>query len=148
MNDASRERLLEHLAADEGCVLHAYSDSLGFLTLGFGRLIDKRRGGGITYAEALYLLENDVRRHWDELIARFQWVEALDDARQVALANLAFNLGLNGLAQFKNTLAAIQAGDWDAAADGLRKSLWYRQVQKSRSDRIISMIQTGEFPHD
>ena len=146
MNADARERLLTHLAQDEGCVLHAYQDSLGFLTIGYGRLIDKRRGGGITRAEAMHLLGNDVERHWSELIARFPWVESLDDVRQVAMANLAFNLGVDGLAQFRNTLAAIQRGDWQAAAYGLRQSLWFRQVQPSRSSRIISMIRTGEYP--
>jgi lysozyme len=146
MNEAAREQLLNHLAVDEGCVLYAYPDSLGYLTIGFGRLIDKRRGGGITRAEALYLLENDVERHWRELVHRFPWVEGLDDVRQVAMCNLAFNLGINGLAQFRNTLAAIQRADWQAAVQGLRQSLWYRQVGKSRSDRILHMIGTGEYP--
>jgi lysozyme len=146
VNAEARERLLAHLAVDEGCVLHAYPDSLGYLTIGFGRLIDKRRGGGITRTEALLLLENDVERHWRELIHRFPWVEGLDDVRQVALANLAFNLGIHGLAQFRNTLAAIERGDWPAAVQGLRQSLWYRQVQKPRSDRILHMIGTGDYP--
>jgi lysozyme len=146
MNATARERLLAHLAVDEGCVLYAYADSLGFTTIGYGRLIDRRRGGGITHAEALFLLENDVTRHWRELIHRFPWVEGLDDVRQVALCNLAFNLGINGLAQFRNTLAAIQRADWPAAVQGLRQSLWYRQVQKSRSDRILHMIGTGDYP--
>jgi lysozyme len=66
--------------------------------------------------------------------------------RQVALANLAFNLGIHGLAQFRNTLAAIERGDWPAAVQGLRQSLWYRQVGKSRSDRILHMIGTGAYP--
>jgi GH24 family phage-related lysozyme (muramidase) len=77
MNAPARERLLAHLAVDEGCVLHAYPDSLGYLTIGYGRLIDRRRGGGITNAEALMLLENDVDRHWHELVHRFPWVEAI-----------------------------------------------------------------------
>jgi lysozyme len=146
VNTDSRERLLAHLAVDEGCVLYAYPDSLGYLTIGYGRLIDRRRGGGITNAEALMLLENDVERHWRELVHRFPWVEGLDDVRQVAMCNLAFNLGINGLAQFRNTLAAIQRADWPAAVQGLRQSLWFRQVGKSRSDRILHMIGTGEYP--
>ena len=42
------ENLTDQLRRDEGCVLHAYPDHLGFLTLGIGRLIDRRKGGGIT----------------------------------------------------------------------------------------------------
>lgn len=146
MNAESRETLLAHLAEDEGCVLHAYADSLGYLTLGYGRLIDKRRGGGITLSEARMLLSNDVERHWRELIERFPWVEGLDEVRQAVMGNLAFNLGVEGLSHFKNTLADIQRGDYDGAALGLRQSLWFRQVAPSRSGRLIRMLRTGEWP--
>lgn len=146
MTSEDRELLLGMLVVDEGVVLHAYQDSLGYWTIGAGRLIDKRKGGGISHAEALYLLNNDVTRHWDELVARFPWVEWLDPVRQTVLANLAFNLGVAGLATFVNTLAAVQRGDWTAAAAGLRGSKWYRQVQRSRSDRLIYMMRTGNWP--
>ena len=138
--------LSQHLIEDEGLVLHAYQDSLGFWTLGVGRLIDKRKGGGITRTEAIILLSNDIDRHWFELIQRFPWVEWLDDVRQISVCNLAFNLGVPGLAKFKNTLAALERKDWAAAARGLRRSLWYRQVGRSRSERIIHMIEHGTLP--
>jgi lysozyme len=143
---AARDLLLAHLVADEGVVLHAYQDHLGYWTIGAGRLIDKRRGGGITHAEALYLLGNDVDKFERGVLERWPWVAWLDDARQIAICNLAFNLGLDGLAKFRNTLAAIQDGRWADAAEGLRNSLWYRQIQKSRSERIVAMILTGECP--
>lgn len=146
MNAEAREHLLAHLVVDEGVVLHAYEDSLGYLTIGCGRLIDKRRGGGISHAEAMYLLGNDAERVEREVLDRFPWVAWLDDVRQVAMFNLAFNLGIAGLAQFANTLSAIQANEWERAAAGLRASLWYRQVAKRRSERIIHMIVTGTYP--
>ena len=138
---------MTHLVVDEGVVLHAYPDSLGYLTIGCGRLIDKRRGGGITYTEAMLLLSNDIDRHWNDLVERMPWVLTLDEVLQAALANLSFNLGVEGLSKFVNTLAAIKRGDWPAAANGLRNSRWFLQVQKSRSERIIYMILTGELPH-
>lgn len=145
MNAGSREHLLSELAVDEGCVLYAYEDSLGYLTIGYGRLIDRRRGGSISPAEARLLLNNDVERIWNGLTKRFPWIEELDDVRQVVLANLAFNLGIDGLAQFKNTLAAVERGDYGIAAAGMRQSLWFRQVQSSRSERLIRMMRNGTF---
>jgi lysozyme len=147
MNASARDQLLAHLAVDEGFVSHAYQDHLGYWTIGYGRLIDKRRGGGITHDEARYLLGNDVDRFERAVLVHFPWVEMLADVRQVALFNLAFNLGIEGLSKFVTTLRAIQEGDWGVAAAGLRRSLWYQQVQRSRSERIIAMIQTGEWPH-
>lgn len=148
MTPESREQLLRHLVVDEGVVLHAYQDSLGYWTIGCGRLIDNRKGGGITHSEALYLLDNDVERTWAQTLQRFPWVTRLTEARQVAVANLAFNLGVNGLAKFVNTLGALKTGAYSTAANGLRRSLWYRQVGKSRSERIIHMVLTGDFPDD
>lgn len=145
MNAEAREHLLAHLLVDEGVVLHAYTDSLGYLTIGVGRLIDKRKGGGISHEEAMYLLDHDVTRIWHELVKRFPWVLSLDDVRQAVLANMAFNMGVPGLAKFVNTLAAVRRGDYSAAVNGMRRSLWYRQVQKSRSERLIRMMLSGEW---
>jgi lysozyme len=147
VNAEGIEVLKTHLVVDEGVKLHAYQDSLGFWTIGVGRLIDARRGGGISYAEALDLLDNDIEKHWRELVERLPWVLTLDVVRQVALANLVFNLGVDGLAKFVNTLAAVKRGDWSSAANGLRNSRWYTQVQRSRSERIIYMVLKGEVPH-
>lgn len=134
---------MKHLLVDEGVRLMPYVDTVGKLTIGVGRnLTDK----GISATEAYYLLNNDIDEHWREIVERFPWVVLLDDVRQVSLANLAFNLGVPGLSKFVNTLAAMKRSDWPAVAAGLRASKWYRQVQKSRSDRIIQMFLTGEFP--
>lgn len=148
MNAAARDTLLSHLVVDEGVILHAYQDHLGYWTIGAGRLIDQRRGGGISYSEAMYLLGNDVDRTERQVVDRFPWVAHLDSVRQVALFNLAFNLGVEGLAKFVNTLAAVQRADWPAVGNGLRASRWYRQVQKSRSERIISMLVNGSIPEE
>ena len=124
--------------------LKPYTDTVGKLTIGIGRNLTDV---GISSSEAFYLFENDIDRHWKELADRFPWVTSLDDVRQVAMTNLAFNLGVPGLAKFVNTLAAIKRGDWQTAANGLRRSLWFKQVQRSRSERIIGMILTGAWPH-
>lgn len=132
------------LKADEGIVLHAYRDSLGYLTIGCGRLIDERKGGGISLEENDYLLMNDINGRVAILLEQYPWFADLDPIRQSAFVNLAFNLGVDGLAKFKNTLAAAARGDWDGVARGLRRSLWFRQVQPSRSGRILRMMRTGQ----
>jgi GH24 family phage-related lysozyme (muramidase) len=51
-----------------------------------------------------------------------------------------FNLGYVKFAQFHNTVAAINRGDWSAAQEGLHQSKWYVQVG-SRADRIIAQLE-------
>lgn len=137
-----RAALKKQLRKSEGFVPHAYQDSLGFWTIGIGRLIDKRKGGGITEEEADYLLENDIGKKERELDARLPWWRDLDEVRQRILVDMAFNLGVDGLLAFKNTLAHVKAGRWAEAAAGMRKSLWARQV-KSRADRLAKAMETG-----
>ena len=134
--------LMAELERDEGRVLHAYEDHLGYLTLGTGRLIDKRRGGGISDAEADMLLRNDVDRVRAELDAHIPWWRGLDPVRQRALINMAFQLGIAGLLKFKTTLAALEAGDYARAGANMRKSLWARQTP-ARAARVAAMIETG-----
>jgi lysozyme len=44
--------IAEQLRRDEGEVLHAYQDKYGYWTIGVGRLIDARKGGGISVEES------------------------------------------------------------------------------------------------
>jgi lysozyme len=132
------------LIRDEDCILHAYPDHLGFLTIGVGRLIDKRKGGGISRTEAEYLLDNDIAKRTSAIAQALPWTAALDEARRGVLVNMAFQMGVNGLLGFKNTLAAFERKDWPAVAAGMRDSDWHEQTP-NRADRLIEQVLSGEW---
>jgi lysozyme len=134
----------EQIKKHEGLVLHGYKDHLGFLTLGYGRLIDQRRGGGITKAEAEYLLQNDIDTKLAELRNRIPWIDNLDDARKAVLLNMCFQLGIGGLMGFRNTLAKIEAGDYEGAADNMMKSKWAQQTPR-RAKQMADQMRTGKW---
>ena len=136
-------KLHKQLIRHEGLKLSAYQDSLGYWTIGTGRLIDARKGGGISENEADYLLSNDVVEVMGGLDKALPWWNDLDEVRQRVLADLCFNLGLAGLLKFRATLAAWEAGDYERAADGLKASKWYGQV-KTRGPRLAQMLRTGQ----
>jgi lysozyme len=136
------ETLIAELIRDEGMVNHAYQDHLGYWTIGIGRLIDKRKGGGIAEHEAAYLLQSDIAKVQLQLDQNLPWWRDLDPVRQRALQNMAFQLGITGLLRFRNSLAAIQAGEWERAAANLRLSLWARQTPE-RAGRVIGMFRSG-----
>jgi len=138
----NRERLRGALLDDEGQVLHAYQDHLGFWTIGVGRLIDKRRGGGITHAESMYLLDNDIDVVLNALEHLPYWCD-LDATRQEALCNMAFQLGVAGLLNFKNTLAAVERQDWDAVYAGALNSKWAQQTP-ARALRVATALRDGD----
>lgn len=139
-----KTELTAQLRRDEGEVLTAYTDSLGYLTIGIGRLIDKRRGGGITHDESAYLLSNDIDRKQAELLRRAPWTASLDPVRFGALVNMSFQLGVDGLMAFTNTLAMLKAGDYPGAAAGMLQSRWAGQTPE-RAKRLAQQIITGEW---
>jgi lysozyme len=132
------------LERDEGCVLHAYQDHLGYWTIGIGTLIDKRKGGGITRAEALFLLKNRISKVEFDLVQSLPWISQIDRVRYYALVNMAFNLGVKGLLGFKNTLKAVKRGDWEEAAIGIMNSLYAAQVPE-RAERIAKQMLSGQW---
>jgi lysozyme len=137
-------RAIEQLRRDEGEVLHAYQDHLGYWTIGVGRLIDQRKGGGISKEESAHLLNNDIIAKWTELTSKAQWILLLNDARQGALLNMAFQMGVEGLLKFHTTLRHIRAGEWEAAYDAMLSSLWATQTPE-RAKRIAEQIRDGEW---
>lgn len=138
------ENLTRQLVEEEGEVLYEYKDHLGFSTIGVGRLIDKRKGGGITKEESRYLLMNDINHFTRDVSAALPWFSALDSPRKAVLIGMAFQMGLSGLMKFKNTLAHIKAGRYEKAAEGMLDSLWARQTPE-RAKRMAKQMKTGEW---
>jgi lysozyme len=132
-----------HLEREEGRVNHAYQDSLGFCTIGVGRLIDKRKGGHLSDEEIDHLLANDIKAKMAAIDGWPAWQAVKDDpVRATALLSMAFQLGADGLAGFKNSLQLIADRQWQQAAANLMQSRWARQTP-NRARRVTQMIATG-----
>lgn len=141
--DANTRILINELEREEGRVLSAYTDKLGFLTIGIGRLIDKRKGGGITNAEADYLKANDIRRIQAALDADYPEWRTWSPVRQRAFQNMAFQLGTAWPKEWPNTYAKVRAQDWEGAAQDMEKSLWAREQTPARAARVIAQWRNG-----
>lgn len=136
--------LAQQLEREEDRKRSAYQDHLGFWTIGVGRLIDARKGGGLTDEEIDYLLANDIKTKTSEVAKALPWMSTLNAARQGVLIGMAFQLGTDGLLAFKNTLAKIQAGDYAAAADNMLLSKWATQTPE-RAKRMAKQMETGTW---
>ncbi len=134
------------LKTDEGCRLRAYPDPLTGAspwTIGYGHTgLDVHPAVVWTQVQAEVALTADLDRHCDELVRALPWVEMLDPVRAAVLINMAFNLGVPGLLGFKTTLAAVRGGAYARAANGMRASLWARQVG-GRAERLARKMETG-----
>jgi len=136
--------LKEQLKRDEGVVNHAYEDSLGFLTIGVGRLIDSRRGGGLAPDEIEYLLTNDVIEKSRQVLAAFPWATKLNEPRRAVLINMAFQMGIRGLGGFHRMLGSIEDGQYSEASMEMLDSLWAQQTPE-RAKRLAKQMLTGEW---
>lgn len=137
------EQIKAHLEHEEGRVEYAYQDNLGYWTIGVGRLIDKRKGGRLSDPEIDLLLANDIKAKMQAIEEWPAWQAVKDDpARSAALLSMAFQLGIEGLAEFKNSLQLIANKQWQAAANNLLQSLWAKQTP-NRAKRVTQMIATG-----
>lgn len=147
MTTIDRAAMRRELEGDEGRVSHAYKCSEGYLTIGVGRLIDRRKGGRLRDSEIDFLLDNDIAEIEEDLMGRCAAYRALfkagEQVRMRALLNMAFQMGVDGLLKFKNSLAYVERRQWAEAGSNMRLSLWFKQTPK-RAERVIRMIETGQ----
>jgi lysozyme len=163
MADFNIVELRAELSRDEDRVNHPYRDSKGILTVGVGWNLD---ANGIPPQVKVLLTDPG-----DPLDPTYIWPEPaidalldigieraetgldhllpdwrdMDPVRQRVCLNMCFNMGEHTLGEFHNTLAAIAAGNWAAAAEGMKESAWAKQVG-ARATRLIAAMQTGTMP--
>ena len=134
---ADMEALLEQ---QEGFCAKPYRDSRGFLTVGFGTNLD----AGITRDQAGALMQCQLDANEPALLA-FPWFAGLDPVRRGVIENMAYNMGVSGVLEFKDMLAAIEAKDWPEAARQMRASDWAVQVG-NRAKVLATIMETGVMP--
>lgn len=138
----NKDKLITDLKRDEGFVPYAYEDSLGYLTIGYGTLIDKR-GGGIPEDIAEILLTRHISSTIDALNKQLPWLAKHPENVQRALANMAYQLGVAGLLKFKTTLRLVEQKRYNQAADNALLSLWAKQTP-NRAQRVTDLLRGKE----
>ena len=117
--------LTEQLVRHEGLKLTPYFCTANKLTIGVGRNLE---ANGISKAEAMFMLENDIVKVMNELDDQLPWWKELSTVRQHVLVDMAFNMGTFGLMKFQKTLQAIKEERYADAAAEMLESKWKNQV--------------------
>lgn len=133
------DALLADLRRDEGWRPFVYKDHLGFDTIGYGFLVDPRKGVGLPQEIGNQWLEFALETRWNQLLARAPWILEQPEDVQRALGNMVYQLGVDGLLAFVNTLALIKQGDRTLAANEALKSKWATQTPE-RANRVARLI--------
>jgi lysozyme len=141
MTPAEFAILREMVKTDEGLRVKPYLDTVGKTTIGYGRNLTDN---GITTAEAAMMLDHDLEMTVAQLTLAHPDVLNLAPARQIALANMAFNVGVAGIGGFHQMWAAIDRGAFETAAVEMLDSHWAQQVGP-RATRLAEMMRSAEI---
>jgi lysozyme len=133
-------RVVGAAEADGGPRLKAYQDSKGIWTIGYGTNLQELE---IDKATAERWLHEKLHQAQHECRLRFPWFAELTPARQDAMTELVYNLGIPRLLGFKKALAAMAAGDYVTARAEFLDSNWRRDVKDRRAFRIADAILNG-----
>ena len=141
--------LRAELEIDEGVKYEIYLDHLGCPTFGIGHLITFEDDEyGMSVGEEVpprrvqEVFEADVLsviRDCHSLYNGLENFDRLPEEVQLIVANMMFNLGYIRLSKFKQMKRAVDAQDWNKAADEMVDSLWYRQVT-NRAERLVERM--------
>lgn len=140
MTPETRLKLKKLLVIHESYKQFPYQDSTGHLTIGIGRNLDDR---GISTTEAFQLLDDDIFYFYTKLNHALPFFCDMSDNRQIALVDMCFNLGINGLLGFTQAIEALKNKDYEAAAKEMLDSKWAEQVGE-RANTLAEIIRTGE----
>lgn len=133
-------RILDQLKEHEGFRGQPYKCSAGKTTIGYGRNLESKP---LSEEEATYLLLSDIEDATKNA-ERYPFFYTLNEARQAVIIDMIFNLGNVGFKRFKKTIKALNAFNYNAAAQEMLDSTWAKQVQ-TRAIRLAEQMRTGEY---
>ena len=137
--------LIEELRRDEGVRYSPYLDSEGIKTVGVGHNLEAHPlelSYPLTDEQVNQILADDLVRVFSGLDRKIGWWRNLSYARQRVLANMAINLGVDGLLGFRRMILAVDRGHYDQAAREMLNSKWATQVF-GRAVRLAKMMAKG-----
>jgi lysozyme len=132
-------KIAKNIKEHEGLRLKAYKCTAGKTTIGYGRNLDDN---GISEQEAEALLHADLRKIKAVIDRRLgEKGELLPDNVYEVLVEMAYQMGLKNLFQFKKTLKFIEEGDYKSASKEMLDSEWFRQTPGRAT--ILSIKMSG-----
>lgn len=148
--DTVAATVLPTVMRDEGFRAHLYLDGNAKATIGFGTCLE----GGIDEEEAMFLLEHRLHKAAVAARAAFPWFAQLDALRQGVVTQMVYQMGVAGVAQFRDMGRALgcavatqdaelQQIFYSAAANAMRDSKWARHDSPQRAERRAREMERG-----
>tara|TARA_B110000259_G_scaffold143013_1_gene161093 strand:- start:666 stop:1118 length:453 start_codon:yes stop_codon:yes gene_type:complete len=128
------------LVRHEGVVCHVYKCTAEppRNTIGCGRNLDDN---GISEEEAMYLLDNDIKRVKEELNMNFgAWRTMPEKARMVCI-DMTFQMGITGFMKFRKTRQLMEMGLWLESSEEILRSRYNLQTPSrcAENSRLLAL---------
>ena len=141
MSEVLKKRIRDH----EGFIAKPYLDSLGKATIGYGHLITDEdnfeNGKEYSKDELLKLFDKDFAKAEmgaNQLVGHIQ--ELHIEAKNI-VTEMVFQLGTQGVRNFKNMLDALENRDYQRASTEMLDSRWNAQTPK-RCQNLAKIMST------
>jgi lysozyme len=118
------ENLIENIKKNEGFVGTPYKDSLGIPTIGYGTKLP------LSEREASVILEMRLKDKIKEIEIKEPLMNNLPGATQEVIAEMCYQMGVNGVLKFKKMWSALRNFDFVKASDEMLDSRWAKQTPK------------------
>lgn len=130
----------DYIESNEGFEEFIYKCPAGKWTIGYGfNVQDMPLPRPVADFWLNYILRTEYIPKLQLLVPKLHLLSA---NRQIVLIDMIYNLGYSRLSQFKKTLAAINSGDYNTAADEILDSAYARQVP-NRANKNAKLMRRG-----
>ena len=131
--------IYEKIALEEGFRGRMYKCPADKLTIGYGFNLEAIEMPKRVADLWLDILVRDTR----EMLHVLGWFDNLNESRQTAIIDMAYQMGLSGLFKFRKMAKALYEQDYETAANELLDSKYARQTP-ARANRNADIIRSGK----
>ena len=132
--------LEEKIASEEGFADKLYICPAGFRSIGYGFNLDVNPMPKEVADLWLSINITSLKRR----LVEFTWLQDLNEARQIVLFDMAYQMGVNGMLSFTSMINSLRAERYHEAAEHLLDSKYARQTP-NRAQRNAEILRSGEL---
>ncbi len=139
------DKIKEMLVKHEGlsCNLYKCTANPPRNTIGVGRNLDDN---GISEDEAMYLLDNDIKRVIESLDKHWHVWRSFPEKAQLVCIDCTFQMGITGWMAFRHTRALMEMECWLEASEEILRSKYATQTpnRAAYNSRQLALCQNAK----